>query len=221
MNTFGTRVYLPPLDTNLFGICLLCESAGFADWSPEQVRQQRVVDADLDVPSLSLRSLTVQLACHGRHYYTGTVSPPTPRSSSPPPILLSGADADASMSALYTKTSTTPSRSSTRVCPLRYASPHSGRCANPDPVTMSTQVKCVSSGGSQTPPENGIPLVIERRCKSVPGHPWTTTRKASTCRRGAPRRIEDAHWHRNGPGERRHATAERSRECLAAIFEVE
>lgn len=168
-----------------------------------------------------LRSLTVQLACHSRRYYTGTVSPSTPRSSSPPPILLSGADADASMSALYTKTSTTPSRSSTRVCPLRYASPHSGRCANPDPVTMSTQVKCVSSGGSQTPPENGIPLVIERRCKSVPGHPWTTTRKASTCRRGAPRRIEDAHWHRNGPGECRHATAERSRECLAAIFEVE
>ena len=62
MNTFGTRVYLPPLDTNLFGICLLCESASFADWSPEQVRQQRPVDADLDVPSSMLTYSSTRLS---------------------------------------------------------------------------------------------------------------------------------------------------------------
>ena len=59
MNTFGTRVYLPPLDTNLFGICLLCESASFADWSPEQVRQQ---NADLDVPSSTLTYSSTRLS---------------------------------------------------------------------------------------------------------------------------------------------------------------
>jgi hypothetical protein len=103
-NAFGTtRASLPPLDTNVFGICLPANPRwiSFADWSAEQDRQRSPTDTDSDMPSsaLTYSSTRPPLSTPGTTPGT-TPAPshlPTPRNSSPPPIPLPGsADAEAS-----------------------------------------------------------------------------------------------------------------------------
>jgi hypothetical protein len=104
-NAFGTtRASLPPLDTNVFGICLPANPRwiSFADWSTVQNKTANDRQRTLTRTCLRPHSHTARpdrrLSTPGTT--TGIASHfPTHRSlSSPPPILLPGAaDAEASM----------------------------------------------------------------------------------------------------------------------------
>ncbi|KAN0131155.1 hypothetical protein V8E53_011047 [Lactarius tabidus] len=157
-NAFGTtRASLPPLDTNVFGICLPANPRwiSFADWSAEQDRQRSPTDTDSDMPSSALTYSSTRPPSSTPGTTPASSHLPTPRLSSPPPIPLPGAaDAEASITGRERRV-----RKS-----INYAEPKlNTKMRKPDPVP--TQMKRASSGGSQ---DDDIPMVTERRRKSRP-----------------------------------------------------
>ncbi|KAI9453898.1 hypothetical protein BJY52DRAFT_1205372 [Lactarius psammicola] len=147
-NAFGTRVSLPPLDTNV----------------SDQDRQRMLPDTDSDMPSSALTYSSTRPPSSTPGTTPAPSHLPTPRNSSPPPIPLPVADSEAS----------TTSRERRVRKSINYAEPKlNTKMRKPDPVTVSTQAKRASSGADDNvrPSHADFPMITERRRKSRPRLP--------------------------------------------------
>lgn len=143
-NAFGSRVSLPPLDTNVSGMAPFGFKSGVIHLSADQDHHRTPSDTDSDIPSSALTSSTrPPLSTPGT-----TPAPshlPTPRNSSPPPIPIPPAEPDSSTVGRERRVRKSINYAEPKLntcafgffcsfhCGLIYSSRSAERCANPIP----------------------------------------------------------------------------------------
>jgi hypothetical protein len=143
-NAFGSRVSLPPLDTNVSGMAPFGFKSGVIHLLADQDHHRTPSDTDSDMPSSALTSSTrPPLSTPGT-----TPAPshlPTPRNSSPPPIPIPPAEPDSSTVGRERRVRKSINYAEPKLntcafgffrsfhCGLIYSSRSAERCANPIP----------------------------------------------------------------------------------------